>query len=632
MPYGYNGSILHVDLTRRSFEVEKPSEVWYRTHLGGSAMASYYLLKLLPPGTDPLSEGNVLVFASNVTSGAPISGFSRYTVAARSPLTGAFGEAEAGGYWGPELKFSGFDGIVVKGRADKPVYLWIHDGDVEIRDATGLWGLDNKETRSRILEEVNDPRVRVASIGPAGENLVRFACVINELRHANGRTGMGAVMGSKNLKALAVRGTNPITFAASEKVREIAKWLSERIQSDPTTRHFHETGTAAVLAINNGLGLLPTRNFREGIFEGAEKISADAMTNTILKGRGSCYACAIRCKREVACDDPYVVDPDLGGPEYETLAAFGSLCGNDNLPAVALAHELCNRFGLDTISTGNAVAFAMECFEEGVLTEKDTGGAPLRFGNRDAMLQLIRDIAHRKGLGNLLAEGVRIAAAKIGHGADRFACHVKGQESPMHDARGRQAMVLSYALSNTGADHNQSLPDSRYQAVGQFLDLLAPLGIIEPVPARSLGPDKIRAFSVLQRAWSLYNSLGLCIFAGVPFYTGALPFTKLVEAVSAITGWDTSLWELLRVGERGNVMARIFNVREGIGPEEDRLFARMHEPLPAGPSAGWYVKPDDLESAVSAYYQVNGWDDNGKPTEGKLIELGLEWLLPIVDG
>jgi aldehyde:ferredoxin oxidoreductase len=353
------------------------------------------------------------------------------------------------------------------------------------------------------------------------------------------------------------------------------------------------------------------------------------MTETILKGRGTCYACAIRCKREVACSEPYAVDPDLGGPEYETLAAFGSLCGNNNLPAIALAHELCNRFGLDTISTGNAVAFAMECFETGILTEEDTGGTPLRFGDADAMLWLIKEIAHRRGLGDVLADGVRKAADKIGHGAEKFACHVKGQEPAMHDARGRQAQVLGYALSNTGADHNQSLPDSRYQAAGQFLDLLAPLGIIEPVAARSLGPDKVRAFSILQRAWSLYNSLGVCIFAAVPFYTGALPFTRLVEAVSAITGWDTSLWELLRVGERGNVMARMFNIREGIGPNEDRLFNRMHEPIPAGPSKGWHVDLTDLRNAISLYYEVNGWDGKGKPTRGKLIELGLEWLLPI---
>jgi aldehyde:ferredoxin oxidoreductase len=626
MPQGYNGSILHVNLSKGSWEVEKPSEIWYRTYLGGSAMALYYLLKELKPGIDPLSEKNILIFASNVSSGAPLSGFSRYTVAALSPLTNAFGEAEAGGYWGPELKFAGYDGIVFTGRAEKPVYLWIRDGNVEIRDASALWGLDNKETRTRILRELDDPKIRIASIGQAGECQVRFANVINELRHSNGRTGMGAVMGSKRLKAIAVRGTNPMTFADPERVTEISKWLNERIRTDNSTRMLHEFGTAAVLNVNNGLGILPTRNFREGIFEGADKIGGEALL-TMLKGRGTCYACAVRCKREVACSEPYEVDPDLGGPEYETLGAFGSLCGVDNLPAIAYAHELCNRFGLDTISAGGAIAFAMECFEEGILTEKDTEGRSLRFGDTDSMLWLIKEIAYRRGLGNILAEGVRKAAQKIGHGTEKFACHVKGQEIPMHDGRGRAGMALSYALSPTGADHNEACPDSRYQAPGPFLDLLAPLGILEPIDARDLGAGKVRAFSILQQAWGLYNSLGVCIFAAVPFFSGGLPFLRLVEAVRAITGWETSLWELMRVGERANVMARMFNIREGIGAGEDRLFPRMHEPIAAGPFKGGFVDPRVLGDAIRLYYEMNGWDGEGKPSRGKLIDLGLDWLV-----
>jgi aldehyde:ferredoxin oxidoreductase len=382
-----------------------------------------------------------------------------------------------------------------------------------------------------------------------------------------------------------------------------------------------------VLSVNNGLGLLPTRNFREGIFEGAEKIGGEAIVDTLLKGRGTCYACALRCKPIVACSGPYPVDPDFGGPEYETLAAFGSLCGVDNLPAIALAHELCNRLGLDTISTGAAIAFAMECFEEGILKEKDTEGRSLRFGDTDSMLWLIKEIGHRRGLGDLLAEGVRKAAEKIGHGAENFAFHIKGQEIPLHDVRGKIGMGLGYALSPTGADHNEATPDSRYQAPGQFLDLLAPLGILEPMDSRSPSADKVRAFSILQRVWNLYNSLGVCLFTAAPFFTGALPFSKLVDAVTAITGWETSLWELLRAGERANVMARVFNAREGIGPEEDRLFRRMHEPLGAGPYKGETIDPVAFRDAVHLYYEVSGWDDQGKPTPGKLVDLGLDRLI-----
>lgn len=625
MPYGYNGRILHVNLSRGHWEVEEPSEVWYRTYLGGGAMASYYLLKELKQGVNPLSEENLLVFTSNVVSGAPISGFSRYTVAARSPLTGAYGESEAGGWWGPELKFAGYDGVVVRGRASTPVYLWIHDADVEVRDGTSLWGLDNGAARERILGELGDPRIRITSIGPAGERQVRFANVINELRHANGRTGMGAVMGSKNLKAIAVRGKGRMTFSDPDRVKEISQWHNARICTHKPNVQFHQYGTSGLLDGLNRSGILPTRNFREGVFEGAEKINGPAMNETILQRRESCYACAVRCKRVVACNDPYQVDPNFGGPEYETLASLGSLCAIDDLPAIAKGHELCNRLGLDTISTGALIAFAMECYEKGILTEADTGRRSLRFGDADAMLWLLEEIGHRRGLRDILAEGVRRAAEEIGRGAEEFAFHIKGQEAPMHDPRGKTGVGLGFAVSPAGADHIEAPHETPFQTIGPLFDQLTPLGILEPIDAFSLGPDKVRAFAILQRVWSLYNSLGVCNFVAAPLF--ALTFSRLVEAVEAITGWQTSLWELLRVGERAIVMARMFNIREGIGPEEDRLFRRLYEPLPEGPMAGKRIDPEAFQEAVGLYYEAMGWDALGRPTRGKLTELGLEWLM-----
>jgi aldehyde:ferredoxin oxidoreductase len=625
MPNGYKGRILHVDLNKGLFEVEEPKDVWYRTYLGGGAMASYYLLKDLKPGTDPLSKENMLVFASGVVTGAPISGFSRYTVAAKSPLTNGYGESEAGGWWGPELKFAGYDGVVIRGRADHPVYLWIHDGDVEIRDASRLWGSDNGETRDRILNELGDQRIRIASIGPAGENQVRFANVINELRHANGRTGMGAVMGSKLLKAIAVRGKERIHFSDANRVQETSKWFNTFIRSYAPSMGLREYGTAGIVKGMNQAGMLPTRNFREGVFEGADRISGQAMRETILKGDESCFACAVRCKRVVAFDEPYPVDPKFGGPEYETTAAFGSLCGNDDLKAIARAHELCNRFGMDTISTGVVIAFAMECFEKSILTESETGGRPIHFGDAEAILWLIEEIAHRRGLGALLADGVRRASEKIGQGTEGFALHVKGQEVAMHEPRGKQGVALGYALSPTGADHNEAAHETRYQIPGPFLDQLAPLGILETIDPHSLGPDKVRAFSILQRVFDLYNSLGVCILAAAPM--GAMDFSHLTDAVRAITGWETSLWELMRVGERANVMARVFNLREGIGPEEDRLFIRLYEALPEGPLKGARIDPESFQKAVQLYYQIKGWDAQGRPTPGKLVDLGLDWLI-----
>jgi aldehyde:ferredoxin oxidoreductase len=624
MPNGYNGCILHVNLSTGEIRREEPSPTWYRTYVGGGALASYYLLKEVGPDVEPLSEENLLIFASNVISGAPISGFSRYTVAAKSPLTGAFGESEAGGFWGPELKFAGFDAVVIRGKAKSPVYLWIHDGDVEIRDGAHLWGRENGETRDRILQDLGDRHVRIASIGPAGERLIRFANIINELRHCNGRTGMGAVMGSKMLKAIAVRGTKKMTFAHPEKVKEIAKWHNERIGLPGPNKVFHDFGTPALVSGLNAAGILPTRNFREGVFEGADKINGQAMLDTILQGRESCYACAVRCKRVVACEKPYRVDPQFGGPEYETLASLGSFCGIDDLPAIAKGHEICNRLGMDTISAGVAIGFTMECVETGILTERDTGGRVCRFGDTDAMLWLLEQIGERKGLGDLLAEGVRIAAEKIGRGAEKAAFHTKGQEAAMHDPRGKAFVALSYGLSPTGADHIEAQHEPAFQVRSPLLDQLAPLGILEPLDPFSLGPEKVRAFTILQRVWSLYNSIGICNFVAAPLY--ALTFPKLVEAVQAITGWDTSLWELLRVGERANTMARMFNVKQGIGKEQDTLPARFYEAMPGGPLKGRSIDPEAYINAVRFYYEMLGWDEEGRPTPGKLADLGLEWL------
>jgi aldehyde:ferredoxin oxidoreductase len=613
-----------VDLGSGSSEIEEPSDVWYRTYLGGGAAASYYLLKELKPGVDPLSEENLLVFASNIVSGAPISGFSRFTVAAKSPLTGIYGESEAGGFWGPELKFAGFDGIVVRGRADRPVYLWVHDGEVEIRDASSVWGLENGATRERLLEELDDPRARIASIGPAGERLVLFANVINELRHAAGRTGMGAVMGSKNLKAIAVRGKSRLQFANPEGVKEIAKWHNVQIRSHGPNQQMHQYGTPGLLAGLQKSGILPTRNFREGVFAGADRIDGPAMEATILHGRESCYSCAVRCKRVVSCSEPYPVDPAFGGPEYETLASLGSLCCIDDLPAISKGHELCNRLGLDTISVGALIAFAMECFEQGIITEADTGGKPLRFGDPEAMLWLIEEIANRRGVGDVLAHGIRRAAEKIGRGAEELAFHIKGMEIPMHDPRGKTGVGLGFALSPTGADHIEAPHETPFSASGPILDRLAPLGILEPIDPLSLAPDKIRSFLILQRVWSLYNSLGVCNFVAAPLF--ALSFPKLVEAVNAITGWETSLWELLRAGERALALARMFNIREGLGPGEDRLFRRLHEPLPGGPLEGKSIDPEEFRAAIQICYEMLGWDAGGRPTRGKLADLGLEWI------
>jgi aldehyde:ferredoxin oxidoreductase len=627
MPKGYNGKILRVDLTSNTTTIEEPGEIVYRTYLGGGGLASYYLLRELKPGIDPLSADNILIFASSVISGVPIAGMVRYTIAAKSPLTGAYGEAEAGGFWGPELKFSGFDAVIITGKAEKPSYLWINDGKVEIRSAEKIWGLETGPAQQMIRDDLNEKRARVALIGPAGENLVRYACVVNELKHANGRTGMGAVMGSKNLKAVAVRGTKKMEIDDPEKFRELSRNLTELIGRHGPNKTLHKLGTSNLVHVINNQGILPTSNFRTGFFEGAEKISGERMAETILKSGEGCYACAVRCKRAVeTLSGPYATSPKYGGPEYETLSSLGSLLCIDDLAAIAKGNELCNRYTLDTISTGVAIGFAMECFEKGILTEADTEGVAFKFGNPDAMLKGIEWIAFRKpGLGDLLADGVKIAAAKLGHGSERFALHIKGQELPMHDPRGKTGQGLSFAVSPTGADHVRAPHDSAFQAPGPNMGRIAPLGLLEPVDGREMGPRKARNFTYLHFIWSLYESLGVCNFVAGPVWALTLP--KLVEVVQAVTGWETSLWELMKVGERTITMARVFNLREGFGRKDDTLPDRLFEPLESGALQGKGMDRGEFEELLTLYYEAMGWDPkDGVPTRGRLAELNLFWL------
>lgn len=626
MPYGYHGKILRVNLTEGSLAEEALSENIYRTYMGGSALSLYYLLRDLKPGTDPLGPENRLIFMSSVLSGAPLSGVTRYTVAARSPLTGCFGEAEAGGFWGPELKFAGFDGIVIEGRSPKPVYLWIRDGQAEIRDASGLWGKDTGQVQRSIREELGDDRIRIAQCGPAGERLVPYACVLNELKHVNGRCGMGAVMGSKNLRAVAVRGTGKPALANPDKIREVARKVTEMIPQTKMAQNLKNFGTPMFLMSLQESGILPTRNFQSGRFEQAEAISATAMNETVLAGNKGCYGCGIHCKRVVKVEGKYAASPEYGGPEYETLGALGSLCAVGNLEAVCRGNDLCNRFGLDTISTGVCIAFAMECTERGILTREDTDGIDLSFGNADAMIAMIQKIAFREGFGNVLADGVKRAAESIGKGSEQYAMHIKGQELPIHDPRGKKGLILSYATSPTGADHIEAPHDPVFTAETPMLHAIKATGILAPIPAMDAGPDKVRQFAHTQQIWSFFNCLGVCNFAAAPYSAFTLPL--LVEALEAATGWNTSLYELMELGERAVTMARMFNIREGFSEKDDTLPERFFEPLEKGTPGEKKLTREEFATALRLYYGAMGWDpETGVPTSGRLAFLGLDWLI-----
>jgi len=540
-----------------------------------------------------------------------------------------FARTEAAGYFGPELKFAGFDAILVRGAAKAPVYLWINNGQVEIRDASDLWGLDNWETLEQLRESTGEKKVRVLSIGPAGENLVSYACLQNDLEHFNGRTGMGAVMGSENLKAIAVRGTGKLTFADPDKVKEIASWHRERIKVHPPNVGLGKFGTPGLVQGVNASGFLPTRNFKEGQFGGAEKLAADNYHETIFSSRGTCWHCTVACKRKVELEDEnYPLDKRFGGAEYETLAAFGSMLAIDNLPAVNYANQLCNLLGLDTISTGCTVAFAMECFEKGILTEEDTGGRSIDYGDAEAMIWLIRQIAVREGIGDVLSLGVKRAAEKIGRGSERYAFHIKGQELGLHDGRGKTGMGLGFALGATGGDHIETPHDVAFQ--GEGISKLFPMGLFDPVDPVKIDAAQVRFFYIGQKAWGINNLLGLCNFCSVPIH--ALTFLKLAEAVQAITGWETNLYEIVLGVDQANVMARVFNNRCGFTADDDTLIRRWFEKMPGGPLKGMRFDPDEFRGWVELYYEMSGWNKEGKPTRGKLVELELDWLIEGEEG
>jgi aldehyde:ferredoxin oxidoreductase len=434
---------------------------------------------------------------------------------------------------------------------------------------------------------------------------------------------MGAVMGSKNLKAIAVRGTHNIEMADENGAKNILKWLRETYVQRP--HDMHDEGTARLVTALDQGGILPTRNFRDGSFEKALDISGTRMKETILVRRGTCYACSVACKREVEVNEgPFKATKEYGGPEYETIGSLGSMCCVSDLAAISMGNEICNKYTVDTISAGVAIAFAMECYENGILTKDDTDGIDLRFGNAEAMVKMTEMIGKREGLGDLLAEGVMRAAKKLGRGSEKFAIHVKGQELPMHEPRGKRSLVYAYSLSPTGADHMEAPHDVFYElANADENHALSPLGLTESVDTLDMGPKKVRAFLYAKQLNDFYNSIGMCDFVGAPI--GPFSISKMVEYVKAVTGWDTSLWEFMKVGERANTMMRIFNYREGFTKNDDTLPERLFEGLENGALKGVSIDRDEFEKMKALYYQMSGWDDNGYPSEAKLAELGLEW-------
>lgn len=593
--YGYWNRILRVDLTERRTWVEEPGDGLYRLLLGGRGFIARTLLHETPAGMDAYDPRNPLMFMPGVMTGVPLPGAGRHTVGARSPLSMGHGESESGGFWGAELKKAGWDGIVVQGASETPVYLWINEDQVELRDASHLWGLVTGEAEERIIEELGDPRVKVAQIGPAGENLVRYASIANDLNEVAGRSGVGAVMGAKRLKAIAVRGKKSVPVADPEAIKRIAKWVSGTL--DENHYSYHNFGTGGSMLAKNAEGGMPTLNYQLGQFTGTEQITAQAVRDRIRIDMRSCYACSVRCKKVVRVEaretgevlkggrpvpvDPkgrYSIDPRYGGPEYESLASLGANLGVDDLIAVCKANERCNALCMDTISTGCTIAWAAECFERGLLTLADTGGYEVRFRDPEQVVELVEKIARREGaIGDLLADGALRAAQRIGRGTEGYVVHVKGLEIAMHDPRHMAAVRTSYLFSPTGGDHMRS----------------------------ATAKNGVR------------NSAGLCFFLNYDEPT-------VLDALRAVTGWDLTQEEVETVFERGATLARLVNLREGVTRADDTLPPRMREHLPK--HAG--IAQEQIDAEVTAYYRERGWDpDTGVPAEARLCELGLAEML-----
>jgi aldehyde:ferredoxin oxidoreductase len=614
--YGYNGKILRINLSTRSFTVDTPSEDYYRTCIGGRGIIIHTLLSEIPAGVDPLGPGNKLVFALGPLTGYLLPGSGRNSIGAKSPVTGGFGESEAGGYWGAELKRAGYDAIIVEGAAPEPVYLFVDNGKVEIRDASRLWGMEIADADEAIRQELGSDRIRTALIGPGGEKLILYASIANDITHFAGRTGLGAVMGSKKLKAIAVKGDQPPAAADPEKIRELARWMGKHFKEKAANHNRY--GTGATMEAYEASGNLPVLNFRGGRFPGVEKITPLRLFDKgYVKKRETCYACPIRCKRAVSLQEPWTVDIRYGGPEYETLGALGSNCGVDNIEALMKANEICARHGIDTISTGVSISFAMECYEQGILTKEDTGGLDLRFGNAGALIEMVERIAARRGLGDLLAQGTKKAAEIIGRGSSDFAIHCKGVELPMHEPRFKQGMGLHYSVNAAGADHCSGIMDDQLIkniAKGQGLNQDGTL------TAAEMSPRKARLLYDSGRWRHIGNYVGMCLF--VPWSS-----EQISAAFQAVTGWPMGVKELEKAVERGMALARIFNLREGFGLKDDTLPRRFFGSPAEGPLKDTAIDPGELAAAQQAYFAMLGWDASGIPTPEKLRELGLEWAV-----
>jgi len=610
---GYTGKILRVNLTDKTFAEESlPADV-AQDFIGGSGFTVKFLYDEVPADCDPLGPENKLIFAPGPFTGTTIPCASRMAINAKSPATGAMGVATTGGHFPVEMKRAGYDVIIIEGMAAEPTYLWIKGGKVTFRSAEKIWGLPSMDTQLAIKDELHDQNVRISCIGPAGEKLSKMACIVNERRVA-GRKGLGAVMGSKNLKAIALRGDQQMEIADKEKYDAARKRMREGMKASPHLYpEFSRYGTSTTLDMTQALGIYPAKNWQAtGVFTPADKIGGFAI-EALGAGKTACAGCPVGCSQMRLAKEPPYAGWFTEGPEYETLYSFGGVTGVDNPDAIIAADRISDELGLDTMSAGVTIAFAMELFERGILTLEDTGGMDLSFGNHESMVKLLQMMGERIGLGDLLADGTKAAAAKIGKGSEKYAMHVKGLELPAYDVRGAKAHGLSFATAFTGADHNKGYA---FQEI---------FGIPIPHP--------IDRFEIKGKGWlckwnqdartALADSPTMCVFL-MDMAVAGFMFENTADLMAGATGLEYTPEEVHQVGERINNLARVFNIGAGFTRADDDLPERLKtEPIPEGPSKGHLISQADLDTMLDEYYDERGWTREGVPTREKLEELRL---------
>lgn len=596
--YGYAGKVLTMNLVKSKATIQVLDEELVLHYIGGKGFGAKLLSERIKPGIDPYDPANLLIFATGPVNGTILSGAAKFCAVFKSPLTRIWGESQCGGYFASQLKYAGYDTVIIKGNSEKPVYLTLDDDEIEINDATHLWGKDAFETEE-IIKKDHGRKFEVLSIGPAGENLVRYACISHAKGRQFGRCGAGAVMGSKNLKAVAVRGSGSVQVASPEEFQEFRNELNGKIKE--RLKSLREYGTPPLMALTNVTGTLPTRNWTEGEFEGFEEINAEAVKRKLMRRSKACYACTVACGKISEVESGPYAGTMVEGPEYETLFSLGALCGNDNVESIAKANEVCDRLGMDTISAGNVLAFAMECYEKGLITRKDAGGIELTFGNHEAMIATLRKIAYRENLGDILADGVKKAAEIIGKGAEKFSVHVKGLEPPGYDPRGLKGVALAYSVSCRGACHLRHMayrPNLKgsHPFRGGKINRLSYDGQAEMVKEQ-------------EDFYTLIDSMVLCKFVCLPTI-GPILWKELTKLYSILTGIKRGRKELVNVAERINNMVRLLNVREGIGRKDDGLPKRFMK----APIKGEIVEEEQLGMMLDEYYKLREWDREGMPS------------------